>query len=122
MARYLIIGKSPHMEQIFLVENGRFVEKRISRGQKIEIDESQMNFHLRRRATRKAIQIIELDDEAPKAEPEEIKSTIVFDEPPIEKTPAVKIVEIDQEAPAKKESAKKKPKRRAKKKSETSES
>lgn len=114
MARYLIIGKSPHMEHIFLVEKGCFVEKCISRGQKIEIEESQMNFHLRRRAARGVIKIIELEPKAPKAAPKEIKSTIVLDESPVEQTPAVKIVEIDQEAPAK-PTAKKKPKRRAKK-------
>jgi len=118
MARYLIIGKSPHIEHIFLVEDGHFVEKRISRGQKIEIDESQMNFHLRRRAAKKVIKIIELEPEAPKAEPEEIKSSIVLDEPAIEQTPAVKIVEIDEEAP---KPAKKKPKRRAKKPETTKE-
>ena len=118
MARYLIIGKSPHMEHIFLVEKGHFVEKCIARGQKIEIEESQMNFHLRRRAARGVIKIVELEPEVPKAEPEEIKSTIVFDEPSIEQTPAVKIVEIDEEAP---KPAKKKPKRRAKKPETTEE-
>ncbi len=121
MPRYLIIGKSPHMEHIFLLKNGHYHERCITRGQKITIDESEMNFHLRRRATRGLIKIVELEEEAPPALPKieepEIKSTIVLDEPPDEQTPAVKITEIDEEAPEKKK--KKKPQSR--KKSKTSE-
>ena len=116
MAQYLIIGKSKNLQQIFILENGHFCERRLARGQKLVISEDQMNFHLRRLAIRKGIQIVELEDDQPE-KVVEIKSTIVLDEEtefvePIEQTPAVKITEIDEEAP---EPKKKKPRRRAKK-------
>jgi hypothetical protein len=113
MKRFLIIGKSATVEPLYLSnEKGGFDESRLPRGAKLEVTEAQLNFHVKRRAARGAIQILELEDipepvvvEEPKPVDkvviEEKVSDVEPDEEeefmePVEETPAVVVEESDE--------------------------
>lgn len=119
MKKYKLIGKTRHMQDLFLTgDDGRFRQSKIIQGKIIEVTENQLNFLTERLEARGAIQLLELEEEVPEPAP------IVLDEPAPEpeeelvveeETPAVNVEEFESEeavAPAPKK------RRRRKKKSE----
>ena len=118
MKKYKLIGKTRHMQDLFLTgADGRFRQSKIIQGKIIEVTEDQLNFLTERLEARGAIQLVELEEEAPEPAP------IVLDEPApepeeeliVEETPGVNVEEIESEeavAPAPKK------RRRRKKKTE----
>ena len=115
MKLYRIIGKTPQMRDLFLLENGVFRQHKIIRGKIIEVTEDQLSFYTERLAARKQIEIVEigeveepapvvLEEPAPEPEAEELI---------VEETPATVIVETESEdavAPAPKKRRRRKKK------------
>ena len=95
MNRYLIIGKSPQMCDVFLKdEKGLFRQHKFISGKKMEITEREMTFHVIRQQGYGLIQVVKLD---PVEEKELSPVSIVLDEPVEE--PEEEIL-IEEEAPA----------------------
>lgn len=118
MNRYLIIGKSPHMCDVFLKDaQGAFRQHKFSRGKKLEITENEMTFHVTRQEAYGLIRVIELDP----IEEEPAPLSIVLDEPVVEpeeeilieeESPSVHIEETESDeavAPPRKRRKRKKP-------------
>ncbi len=79
MERYLIIGKSSHMCDVFLKDaDGIFRQHKFISGKKMEITEKEMTFHVIRQQGYGLIRVIKLD---PIAEKEPSPVSIVLDEP-----------------------------------------
>lgn len=95
MNRYLIIGKSPQMCDVFLKDaNGLFRQHKFISGKKMEITEKEMTFHVIRQEGYGLIQVVKLD---PIEEEKPSPVTIILDEPAEE--PEEEIV-IEEKAPA----------------------
>lgn len=100
MKRYLIIGKSPQMCDVFLKDaQGKFRQHKFNRGKKMEVTEHEMTFHVIRQQGYKLIQVVELDpvEEEPKPLPIELDEPVKEAEEVfiVEETPAVHIEESD---------------------------
>lgn len=88
MKKYLIIGKTPHVTDLFLLDDkGVFRQHRMLQGKKMEVTENQLSFYTERLVARKAIQIIELEEEVPEPTP------IVLEEPAPEPEEEILITE-----------------------------
>ena len=98
MAKYRIIGKTKHPSSVYLLQDGKLNQHRILSGKTIDVDESELTFHVDRLVGKKDIQLVKLEEEPvvvtepiqepePEREPEEVT----------EETPGVNIEESDDE-------------------------
>jgi len=102
MNRYLIIGKSPQMCDVFLKDdNGVFRQHKFISGKKMEITEKEMTFHVIRQQGYGLIKLVELDpieEELPTEKSliledpiEEVEEEVIIEE----ESPAVNIEEVE---------------------------
>ena len=92
MKKYLIIGKTPHITDLFLLDDkGVFRQHRIIQGKQMEVTENQLSFYTERLVARKAIQLVELEEEVP--EPTPVITPIVLEEPAPEPEEEILIME-----------------------------
>lgn len=96
MKRYKLIGKTPHMRDLFLLdENGVFRQHKIINGKSMIVTENQLSFYTERLVAWKQIALIELEEKV--EEPLPIKLEEPAPEPEeeliLEETPGVLVVE-----------------------------
>jgi len=110
MKKYLLIGKSEQVRSSFRRDpaTGKFVQFKIGRGMKIELNEDEMTFHVQRQAGFGILKIVEIEEPEPEVKAEPIPEPIIEwpDSDPEEDTPVVE--ETKKPAPKKRRSRLKK--------------
>lgn len=112
MARCKLIGLSRQNVSVFLVNaEGKFEQRRFSKGTELEINESQLTFHARRLINRKALKLVELSEEEVTLVPVVVETPVEVEED-FSLEPGVTTTETDmnleEEAPKKKRGRRKK--------------
>jgi hypothetical protein len=111
MARCKLIGVSRQNVSVFLVNaEGKFEQRRFSKGTELEINESQLTFHARRLINRKALKLVELDEEEVTIVPVVVETPVEVEEDfslePVTTTETD--MDLEEDAPKKKRGRRKK--------------
>ena len=111
MARCKLIGVSRQNVSVFLVNaEGKFEQRRFSKGTELEINESQLTFHARRLINRKALKLVELEEEEVTIVPVVVETPVEVEEDfslePVTTTETD--MDLEEEAPKKKRGRRKK--------------